>query len=233
MGVLREHEEKDREARAIRRCLHPANDDVLLPVAAATAFVLRVPEWAEEGFDSVVVTVDREEAVKDVAQQVEKMGFTEFSLAEFIDMVRMNVLLVSIATAFVAIVALVVAAIGITNTMIMSVLERTHEIGIMKALGARDGHIRLIFVVEGVLDGPARQRARPAAGLAGLVPGRLDRPEHHGAANADAGQGVALRLPALAGRGRAGPGLPDHHARGVVSGLAGARVDPVTSLRHE
>ncbi len=68
-------------------------------------------------------------------------------------MVRMNVLLVSVATAFVAIIALVVAAIGITNTMIMSVLERMREIGIMKALGARDGHIRLIFVVEGVLMG--------------------------------------------------------------------------------
>ena len=77
----------------------------------------------------------------------------QWSLAEVLDTVRMNVLLVSVATAFVAIVALVVAAIGITNTMIMSVLERTHEIGIMKALGARDRHIRLIFLVEGMLMG--------------------------------------------------------------------------------
>ncbi len=111
------------------------------------------PEWAEEGFDSAVVVVDREDAVKDVAKQVEKMDFRPWSLAEFIEIIRMNVLLVSVATAFIAIVALIVAAIGITNTMIMSVLERTHEIGIMKALGARDGHIRLIFVVEGVLMG--------------------------------------------------------------------------------
>jgi putative ABC transport system permease protein len=50
---------------------------------------------------------------------------------------------------------LLVAAIGITNTMIMSVLERTHEIGIMKALGARDRHIQLIFLVEGMVLGIA------------------------------------------------------------------------------
>jgi putative ABC transport system permease protein len=47
------------------------------------------------------------------------------------------------------VVALIVAALGIINTMLMSVLERTREIGIMKAVGARDSHIRAIFLVEG------------------------------------------------------------------------------------
>jgi putative ABC transport system permease protein len=152
VGVLRERAEKDREPGVFGE-FNVQQDEVLLPVAAASAFALRIPKMAEEGFDTALVTVDREDAVTDVARQIERMGFREFSLAEFIGTVRMNVLLVSIATAFVAVIALVVAAIGITNTMIMSVLERTHEIGVMKALGARDGHIRLIFVVEGVLMG--------------------------------------------------------------------------------
>jgi len=50
-------------------------------------------------------------------------------------------------------IALFVAAIGITNTMIMSVVERTHEIGIMKSVGARDRHVLLTFLVEGAIVG--------------------------------------------------------------------------------
>jgi putative ABC transport system permease protein len=53
----------------------------------------------------------------------------------------------------VAAVALVVAALGIANTMLMSVLERTRDIGLMKAVGAGNAQLILIFVVEGGLIG--------------------------------------------------------------------------------
>jgi ABC-type antimicrobial peptide transport system permease subunit len=49
--------------------------------------------------------------------------------------------------------ALLVASIGIANTMIMAVYERTREIGIMKAVGAAPGQIRTLFVVEASLIG--------------------------------------------------------------------------------
>jgi putative ABC transport system permease protein len=55
-----------------------------------------------------------------------------------------------------------VAALGITNTMLMSVLERIHEIGVMKAVGARDAHVQQVFLVEGALVGLA-------GGLLGLL----------------------------------------------------------------
>ncbi len=53
----------------------------------------------------------------------------------------------------IAIVALLVAGLGIINTMFMSVLERTREIGILKAIGASRGHIQSIFLVEGMVVG--------------------------------------------------------------------------------
>jgi putative ABC transport system permease protein len=55
----------------------------------------------------------------------------------------------------VAVVALLVSALGMINTMLMSVLERVREIGVMKAVGARDGHILTVFLIEGALVGLA------------------------------------------------------------------------------
>jgi putative ABC transport system permease protein len=232
VGVLRERDEKDRDAEGFIM-FGVQTDEVLLPAAPAAAFVLRLPEMAREGFNSAVVTVDREEAVKDVVREIERMGYHTFSLAEFIDTVRMNVLLVSVATAFVAVVALVVAAIGITNTMIMSVLERTHEIGILKALGARDRHIRLIFVVEGVLMGLLGSGIGVALGWLASFPGdsiarSIMEPQTRQPVKDTL---FAFPLWLVAGV----PALvclittlatlyPAHRA---------ARVDPVTSLRHE
>ncbi len=48
-------------------------------------------------------------------------------------------------------ISLVVASIGIMNTMLTSVMERTHEIGIMKAIGARNIDVMAIFIMEGIL----------------------------------------------------------------------------------
>ncbi len=51
----------------------------------------------------------------------------------------------------IASIALVVASIGIMNTMLTSVMERTHDIGIMKAIGATNKDVMLIFIIEGIL----------------------------------------------------------------------------------
>src|SRR4030095_12756914 len=52
-------------------------------------------------------------------------------------------------------ISLLVASFGIANTMIMSIFERTREIGIMKAIGAEDREIKLIFFVEAAVIGLA------------------------------------------------------------------------------
>ncbi len=58
----------------------------------------------------------------------------------------------------IATVAMLVAALGIANTMLMSVLERTREIDVMKAVGASGGQLLLIFLVEGALIGRQQRR---------------------------------------------------------------------------
>jgi putative ABC transport system permease protein len=63
-------------------------------------------------------------------------------------------------------IALFVAGLGIINTMTMSILERTAEIGLMKAVGASDGQIRAVFMIEASVIGFL-------GGLSGLVLGWL------------------------------------------------------------
>jgi putative ABC transport system permease protein len=62
----------------------------------------------------------------------------------------------------VALVALLVSSLGIANTMLMSVLERLREIGIMKAVGAANWQLQVLYVIEGGLIGLI-------GGLLGLV----------------------------------------------------------------
>jgi putative ABC transport system permease protein len=161
------------------------------------------------------------------------MGFDKFSLAGIIDTIRLNVRLITFAMSAVAVVALVVAAIGITNTMIMSVLERTHEIGIMKALGARDRHIRLIFVVEGALLGLLGSGIGLLFGWLASFPGDLIvrsiiEPQMRASVKGTMflySAWLVLGVPALVG-------LITTLAAWYPASRA-ARVDPVTSLRHD
>ena len=100
-----------------------------------------------------MVRVDSIDNVKAVAEEIKGMKLQANTLMEFIEREQFVYVLIFGAMTCVAAVALLVAALGITNTMLISILERTREVGIMKAVGARDRHIQLIFLVEGALIG--------------------------------------------------------------------------------
>ena len=115
--------------------------------------------------DFIIVQVESGEDVKEVAENVERrlrkfrdvdektQDFTIITPEEILEIFGS---VLSIITAFlggVAAISLIVGAIGITNTMYTSVLERTKEIGIMKAVGARNEDILTIFVIESGLLG--------------------------------------------------------------------------------
>ena len=152
-GVLREWTEADEPPGQAAWSGQVASASVVLAVDSAVAFATRSPYIANDGFYEAVVTADHEEAVEPLQKRLAGEGLQIFSLAEVIKTVRMNIILISCSLAFIAAVALAVSAIGITNTMVMSVLERTREIGVMKAVGGRDRDIRRLFLLEGGLIG--------------------------------------------------------------------------------
>jgi putative ABC transport system permease protein len=134
-----------------------ATADVILPSQTAADLEFRLPpvRGRAAGLSGLTVVVDRDENIKSVAEQIRSLGLGVNSALEYVDQQRLMYSLIFGGMTCVAAVALLVAALGIANTMLISVLERTREIGIMKALGARNGQLQIIFVVEGALIGLA------------------------------------------------------------------------------
>jgi len=110
-------------------------------------------EGQTEGYDSAIVRVSDPVALTEVRKQITAKGFASFSIVDQIDQIRTVFLIVDSVLGLLGGISLLVASFGIANTMIMSILERTREIGIMKAIGAEDREIKLIFFVEAAVIG--------------------------------------------------------------------------------
>lgn len=110
-------------------------------------------EGQTEGYDSAVVRVTDPVKLQEVRQKITDLGYGSFSIVDELDQIRTVFLIIDSVLGLLGGISLLVASFGIANTMIMSILERTREIGIMKAIGAEDREIKLIFFVEAAVIG--------------------------------------------------------------------------------
>jgi putative ABC transport system permease protein len=110
-------------------------------------------EGQNEGYEAAVVRVTDPKHLTQVRQKITELGFGSFSIVDEIDQIRTVFLIIDSVLGLLGGISLLVASFGIANTMIMSILERTREIGIMKAIGAEDREIKLIFFVEAAVIG--------------------------------------------------------------------------------
>lgn len=99
-------------------------------------------------YNSAEVFVDDMENVTQIQEQLAAMGYQVNSQMDFLESSRQQSNMVQAVLGGIGAVSLFVAAIGIANTMMMSIYERTKEIGVMKVLGCDMGNIRNMFLIE-------------------------------------------------------------------------------------
>lgn len=104
-------------------------------------------------YTTVKLKVKDRQSIDKVRGEVEKKGFQSSSIKDLLDQVDRVFLIVQTTLGVLGGIALLVATLGIINTMTISLLERTREIGIMKAIGATNRDIRNLFLEEASLFG--------------------------------------------------------------------------------
>ena len=99
-------------------------------------------------YTSVEVHVKSPTQVQTVEDAIKKMGFNTFSIVDATRSLRQFFAVLDLFLGIFGSLALAVASIGIINTLVMAILERRREIGIMKAIGASDGDVKGLFFAE-------------------------------------------------------------------------------------
>lgn len=185
----------------------------------------------EGTYSSIYVRVNQIEDVSPVRKELENMGLAVFSITDEMKEMKQVFLIMDSLLGAIGAVALIIAALGIINTMIMSIMERTREIGIMKAVGGSENQIKLIFFVEAAFIGLI-------GALFGLILGWLVSRIANVIINTklsavDAPQVDLFYFPVWLILGAMAFSILVSLAAGLYPAIRAARIDPVRALRHD
>jgi putative ABC transport system permease protein len=195
---------------------------VLVPVGAAQRLfgTDRIDAIFVRSVSADAVEADREAVNRILSRRFDPQGFTVLSQDEIIGVVGDILQILTLVLAAIAGISLLVGGVGVSNIMLVSVSERTREIGLRKALGARTRDITLQFLLEAMT-------LTALGGLLGLAGGV-------GLAQLVA---VAAPIPAQVTWWSVALALGVSIGVGLVFGVLPARragmLDPVEALRHE
>ena len=144
----------------------PTRARVFIPLKLAESLHVMQPTDLREvsraaenqpSYSSVNVRVKNPSQIRDVEAAIKKMGFNTFSILDATRSLQQFFAVLDVFLGIFGSLALAVASIGIVNTLVMAILERRREIGIMKAIGASDGDVKKLFFAEagamGILGG--------------------------------------------------------------------------------
>ncbi|HCP15061.1 MAG TPA: peptide ABC transporter permease, partial [Peptococcaceae bacterium] len=188
-----------------------------------------------EDYDQIMIRCQDVAAARIVATDLRDQGYNIYAMADYMEGVEKQSLIIQAVLGGIGAITLLVASIGIANTMVMSIYERTREIGVMKVIGASVYDVRMMFLME--------------AGLIGVTGGVLGLGCSYGLSTI-----INHFSGGLLGGGMAGPGetameisvIPPWLALfalifafmiGIVAGWYPARraakLSPITAIRNE
>lgn len=182
-------------------------------------------------YPSLSVKVDSTRHTQDVEDKIKALGYSAFSLNDLLQGAKRAFILLDVVLGLIGSIALAVSLLMVVNTMIMSILERTREIGVMKAIGGSDAAIRKIFLIEastiGFIGG--------IAGVAlGWVLGRVINFGVNIYIEREGGTtGNLFSTPLWLVAGAIGFSMLVSLAAGIFPARRAARLDPIQALRHD
>ncbi len=101
-----------------------------------------------KGYERLMVMVKDIDDVDSIQKKIDEMGYGTNSLGDLRKQMQKQAQTIQIVLGGIGAISLLISALGITNTMIMSIYERTREIGVMKVLGCKMNNIRQLFLLE-------------------------------------------------------------------------------------
>jgi putative ABC transport system permease protein len=154
-GVVRIVTREERKKRTPLEAWELINGGAFLPPAAGDELFGQLPWVKDAAVGSADVRVRPGGDLPGTVAAIDAMGFRTISGAKWFASAKREVTLIAGGLNLFAMIALLVAAIGITNTLVTSVVERTREIGILRAVGATRTQILGLFLLEGTIIGLA------------------------------------------------------------------------------
>ncbi len=118
-------------------------------------------------YNGLQVKIHKSEYMEKVRDEIINKGFMVSALSDVIDQANKIFKIIQIVLLLFGLVALIISAIGMFNTMTIALLERINEIGIMRAIGATSSNIRWLFIIESTIMGFLGGIGGVAVGLIG------------------------------------------------------------------
>ncbi|MDD5426214.1 MAG: ABC transporter permease [candidate division Zixibacteria bacterium] len=117
------------------------------------SFFVPTGDSIEQNYSEITLNLDPLYSTEKVIDSVEALGFRTFSFARQFKEISRFFFYFDLFLGIIGLIALITASLGIVNTMVMSIIERKREIGLMKSLGADEPDIRLLFLFESAMIG--------------------------------------------------------------------------------
>ncbi len=187
--------------------------------------------WKAGEFANLTLLADSGSTVDGLRSRVESLGFQAQTFGDLFRGFEDLLSRLRIALLAVAVVALLLACLGIANTMYSAVLERTKEIGVLKALGARSHDVLLLFVAEAALIGLA---GGIIGTVAAVVLAQLGNTAVDRLAQSVAGAGIEVFQTSFwIGAAALFVAVVLSMGSGLLPAVRAARQDPSRALRYE